>query len=168
MSDNNSNTTPETLAAFVARMRRWAKDGLTVAAGYVADCVDAAAARERDEARQLDAIRESDEAFARCARCNRPERPGNAAALREALEWVAQFVDLGVDDEYGADGQNILTAAKTARAALAAPARNCDRFATAEEARKAFEAAHSRGIVHNIYTAAFNWLFAEAKGGDHA
>ncbi len=69
-------------------------------------------------------------------------------------------------------GKSVLDMADELRdkalAALSAPARNCDRFATAEEARRAFESAHSHGIVHNLYTAAFGWLFAPAEGGSHA
>ena len=80
--------------------------------------------------------------------------PGNAAAMRAALVSVKEKLSgwwewLEVED--------------AVEAALAAPARNCDRFATADEARKAFEAAHSRGIVRNLYTEAFDWLFAPAK-----
>lgn len=63
---------------------------------------------------------------------------------------------------------------------IAAPARNCDRFATAEEAVAAF-ADHLREWenAHGIYSeypdhpvrvpaGAFAWLFAPAEGGDHA
>lgn len=38
----------------------------------LADRIEAAVMRERDEDRRLSAIAESDEAFARCARCDRP------------------------------------------------------------------------------------------------
>ena len=89
--------------------------------------------------------------------------PCNAAALREALERIVQICH---------DLEPLFTPhaiQQHAEAALAAPARNCDRFATAEEARRAFESAHSHGIVRNLYTAAFDWLFDKAKeGGDHA
>jgi hypothetical protein len=43
-----------------------------------------------------------------------------------------------------------------------------DRFATAEEARGAFEKEHLHGIVRNLYTAAFDWLFAPAQEGKEA
>lgn len=65
-------------------------------------------------------------------------------------------------------------------AALEEPPRNCDRFATAEEAVAAF-ADHLRAWenAHGIYSecpdhpvqvpaGAFAWLFAQAEGGDHA
>lgn len=198
---------PEPLAAVLAEMR--ASSLSTVRAW--ADRIEAAAERERDEDRQLAAIAESDEAFARCARCDRPERvpgnasfcapmtlegaiehaesradetpcgqahaqlagwlrelrdrrtaPGNAAKMREALEWAAQFIELGVDDDLGADGQNLTTAAEMARDALSAPCRNCDRFATELDARLAWKReAHCKGDYRY-------WLFATAEGGDHA
>ncbi len=39
---NEETETPDPLSAFVARMRRWAKMGLTVNTGYVADKIEAA------------------------------------------------------------------------------------------------------------------------------
>lgn len=63
---------------------------------------------------------------------------------------------------------------------LAAPARNCDRFKTADEAVAAF-ADHLRAWenAHGIYSeypdhpvqvpaGAFAWLFSPAEGGDRA
>ena len=164
--------TPEPLSAILAEFRafalRAAEEDKMISPESVlllADKVEAAAERERDEDRQLAAIAESDEAFARCARCDRPERtPGNAAAMREALEWAAQFVELGVDDDLGADGQNLTTAAEMARAALSAPARNCDRFATELDARLAWKRETKCKGDYRY------WLFAPAEGkeADHA
>lgn len=91
----NEARTPGELAAW---LRQWA------------DGADASDHLDDNDARQLA------EAVERvCA-------PGNSAAMREALEWAAQFVELGVDDDLGADGQNLTTAAEMARDALAAPA----------------------------------------------
>ena len=90
---------------------------------------------------------------------------GNAAAMREALRDSSALLAVVHGDEYADEITRQLDANT---AALAAPARNCDRFATADEARRAFESAHSHGIVRNLYTAAFDWLFAPAEGGDHA
>jgi hypothetical protein len=189
--------TPETLAAILAEMRDFAdhraadaggeRPGIELLRSY-ADRIEAAAERERDEDRQLAAIAESDEAFARCARCDRPERvPGNAAALREALEKLADAVRnyFGWDDAPAVHDRDDPTAyfcseMSAALAALAAPARNCDRFATAEEAVVAF-ADHLRAWenAHGIYSeypnhpvkvpaGAFAWLYANAEGGDNA
>ncbi len=81
----------EPLSAILAEMRRHADQIGPTAAIALCDRIEAAAERERDEARRLDAIRESDEAFARCARCDRPERSGNAAAMREALDILEKL-----------------------------------------------------------------------------
>ena len=93
------------------------------------------------------------------ALCNEVEElrknaaPGNAAALREALEKIARW-----DDGIGADISNI------ARAALAAPARNCDRFATANDAVKGYIAAHPHDDEPDASTYG-SWLFAPAAEG---
>lgn len=85
---------PEPLAAILAEMRDLADHRAADAGGErpviellrsYADRIEAAAERERDEDRQLAAIAESDESFARCARCDRPERATGNAAMREAL-----------------------------------------------------------------------------------
>lgn len=60
--------------------------------------------------------------------------PGNAAAMREALETIHDKVN-GLDEECGVDPVEIRD---IARAALAAPARNCDRFADETDAQIAF------------------------------
>ncbi len=114
--------------------------------------------READARLIVDAVNERERL--RAARCDRPERAsGNAAAMRAALERALKWwTEKGNILEREAVFEQI-------RAALAAPARNCDRFATADEARRAFESAHSHGIVRNIYTEAFDWLFAPAEGG---
>ena len=93
--------------------------------------------------------------------------PGNVAALRDALNDACHAMFEFLKKQHGgfSDMANALDKGK---AALAAPARNCDRFATADKARAAFEAEHSRGIVRNLYTATFDWLFTRAEGGDHA
>lgn len=101
-----------------------------------------------------------------------PEQPSNAAKMREALEWVADFSsDDHIDDEYSTDGENLQRAAERARAALAAPPRNCDRFATYKEAVEAYRAWAERttGDVSNVSgRGMLGWLFAPAEGGDHA
>lgn len=81
---------PETLADICARIRKIDEsmmrdlDFMAVFLEFLPRDIEAAAKRERDEDRQLASIAESDEAFARCARCDRPERaPGNAAATRK-------------------------------------------------------------------------------------
>ena len=185
---NEETKTPETLAAILAEMRDFADHRAADAGGErpgieplrsYADRIEAAAERERAEIR-----RDAEIEWTRIGyderKAEEKRAPGNAAAMREALEWAAQFVELGVDDELGADGQNLTTAAEMARAALSAPARNCDRFQTAADAVAAFadhlrawENAHG---IHSEYpdhpvqvpAGAFAWLFAPAEGVGHA
>ena len=166
----------ETLAAILAEMRgnefddpHLDADGIIGARRLArdwADRIEAAAARERDEDRQLAAIAESDEAFARCARCDRPERaPGNAAAMREALTAFAGYLTQKRIDEVWAKttlpepGLDRLV--EQARRALAAPARNCDRFATEDEAREAYW-AYRDPLEFNgrPFVSITEWLFA--------
>jgi hypothetical protein len=60
-----------------------------------------------------------------------------------------------------------------ARAALSAPARNCDRFATEDEARKAFQEVRGHKVLADVELwdsmdeagALVRWLFAPAEGG---
>lgn len=170
--------TPEPLAAILAEMRADVADGenaFFIRADWLALCdrIEAAAERERDEDRQLAAIAESDEAFARCARCDRPERaPGNAAAMREALESAHRTLKL-VCEHAGEFVQprlaeEIIHSGSAVERALAAPARNCDRFATYEEAVNAYRAWAERttGNVSNVSgRGMLGWLFDTAKGG---
>lgn len=64
----------ETLDDILASMRDGSIYGedIGVCLHDLADRIEAAVMRERDEDRRLSAIAESDEAFARCARCDRP------------------------------------------------------------------------------------------------
>lgn len=184
------NDQPETISAILADFRQFAlraaeEDKMISPESVLllADKAEAAAERERDEDRQLAAIAESDEAFARCARCDRPERaPGNAAALRKALEGIEDdCLVLDRKDMWEEEGECYYDALRDIRekvnTALSAPARNVDRFATAEEAVAAF-ADHLRAWenAHGICSeypdhavkvpaGAFAWLFATAQEG---
>lgn len=171
MSTDNSN---ETVEKIVAEMRHcadrcrqdgWGRIGEEL--GGLADRIEAAAELERDEARQLAAIAESDASFARCARCDRPERgsaPGNAAAMRDALERIRRVCA----NQDNADSQVREWAEDFADAALAAPPRNCDRYPSCNAAWKAYNAID---IEKRERLPGFDpWLFEDAKpeGGDHA
>lgn len=137
--------------------------------------------------------------------------PGNAAAMREALEKIAnmkfhlgdfaepvngdssaiyenakwdgkKFLGREIPAWWGAGWRECLSRAiDIARAALAAPARNCDRFATAEGAMEEWEKyPQSRykgcrvcphgyiSMVSPSHLTLAEWLFAPAEGGDHA
>ena len=89
--------------------------------------------------------------------------PGNAAAIREALNRVGHLANdlrniTERDTEVRADVNEIVD---VCRAALTSPARNCDQFATAEEAYSAWQ-------KHNSLTAICDWLFATAQEGKEA
>ena len=96
----------------------------------------------------------------------RSKTSGSSAAMREALEWVAEFVELGVDDEHGMDGQNLTIAAEKARSALSAPARNCDICRTKREAKMEYDSRHN--AEYGSKDDFIDWLFRPAEGGDHA
>ena len=95
---------------------------------------------------------------------------GNASALREALGKIVLLtaragMSISCDVACG-------IIAATAKHALAAPPRNCDRFATAEDALAAYDCARGEvfGCANMIRTgepgrAEFDWLFAPAEGG---
>ena len=95
----------------------------------------------------------------------------NAAAMREALVELMKFACNCCQERYceedieEEDGQRIpipCSAIIKARAALAAPARNCDRFYVAAEALAEWQRlAH---IKPNAWDFRYNyWLFAPAK-----
>ena len=108
--------------------------------------------------------------------------PGNAAALLEALEGIADDCRvLDRKDMWEEESECYYDALRDIRekvsTAIAAPARNCDRFKTAEEAVAAF-ADHLRAWdnAHGVCSeypdhpvrvpaGAFAWLFAPAEGG---
>lgn len=99
--------------------------------------------------------------------------PGNAAAMRAALESIEDDCRvLDRKDMWEEEGECYYDALRDIRekvnTAFSAPARNMDRFATAEEARGAFEKDHLHGVVRNLYTATFDWLFAPAQEGKEA
>ena len=83
--------------------------------------------------------------------------PANAAAMRAALEKISNMAEV-----YPRIPRSAF--ANTARAALAAPARNCDRFATANDAVEGYIAAHPYDDEPDASTYG-SWLFAPAKKG---
>ena len=97
----------------------------------------------------------------------------NAAEMREALSMIVdacdsfhQFVENGLDGHYEAipnyDGgvDDFLRCVDTAKAALSAPPRNCDR----PECTTTKEAQDTWRKEDGGQTAYYEWLFAEAKG----
>lgn len=188
---NEETKTPEPIAAILAEMRdeRIIRlDGADVTRCLLrnlADRIEAAAEREREDAAKTAFL-------TKCKVCEKigpAAAPGNAAAMRKALVKLTDAVRnyFGWDDAPAVHDLDDSTAyfcaeMSAALAALAAPARNCDRFATADEAVAAF-ADHLRawenehGILSEypdhpvqVPAGAFAWLFAPAEGkeADHA
>lgn len=166
MTDRN-----ETLADVVAEIRANAKTtGMNVHIYWnaVADRIEAAAKRET------------------VTNCN---GFGNAAKLREALQMFVDSVEWLCDgDESGRIKRQFAVLLSDAHAALAAPPRNCDRFATEEDANAAFDKmcdlrgdglrscigckynGGERGGFPSISRCRVAWLFdtSAQEGGDHA
>ena len=105
------------------------------------------------------------------------EAIGNAAALREAVELARLYISLGPEAEsraYVKDGEAVMLFAidvlDEISAALAAPPRNCERFATADDAKREFNYLWNfvwqRGggcLAERNYEEEFErWLFAHA------
>lgn len=87
---------------------------------------------------------------------------GNSAAMRAALRTCLDFI-MRLDRAFNPFMQNLLeNAIAKAESALAAPPRNFDRFASAEEAWDAYdewvESYRSKGQVEPFNE--FGWLFA--------
>ena len=107
--------------------------------------------------------------------------PCNAAALREALVKIEKLnhYDLSCvrsEKSRRAMDAKILDIELTIRAAIAAPARNADRFKTLDEAREAFQDLRGHKILADVELwdsmdeagALVRWLFAPAQEGKEA
>lgn len=88
--------------------------------------------------------------------------PGNAAAPREALVWIREYI---TDQLWAHTHSTILERIETA---LSAPARNCDRFASIGAAIDGFcrevQDWEDHDGIPDYYELA-KWLFAPAEGG---
>ena len=146
MKTNETNT-PEPLAAILAEMREWSTDENDALARY-ADRIEAAYKREHadwhaeteaaKDARNRVACRMRSEFAEKCRNCT-ARAPGNAAAVRDALERSTRRLH-GVVRELPLEMQKFVNAdIRDNDAALAAPARNCD-VGTAEEQAERFKA----------------------------
>jgi len=168
--------TPEPLAAILAEMR---SDADVAALAFLtpdglreyADRIEAAVAREREIARDLGRIdRESDNMARAADALEKAIAPGNAAALRDALETMVDCIDwLCEGDDSGRIRKQFAPLLTTARAALAAPARNCDRYADATEMARAFlkdpYSTLGRDSLVEVAHRFAEWAFAPSEGG---
>lgn len=103
------------------------------------------------------------------ATCSKSSQVGNTAKMRKALEGVRDW--LVVHNAYVDTEREIVKL----NAALSAPPRNCDLYATPKEAGEAFISESCENPCGNctvsdechnplIHECGVNWLFAEAKG----
>ena len=120
------------------------------------DCADRVV-RVADMRAALDRIEEAAKREIAAAKRDAPQ--GNAATMREALErTLSQLVDCAPTAEQEWPG---LIA--QARAALAAPPRNCDLFETADEAWLAYKDECDKDETVPNMIGAISWLLAKAK-----
>ena len=94
--------------------------------------------------------------------------PRNVAAMREALEKIRKIASINIYECVG--DYSDVRVIEIVDAALAAPARNCDRFTSIERARKAYcsECGRIVSIWDGYESRLFeDWLLAHAeKGGE--
>jgi hypothetical protein len=131
--------------------------------------------REASQGRALSLIIDA----ARAALAAPPEPPSNAAAMREALVEIMKIVAEAHENGTRTRPDPVDNAVyNAANAALSAPARNCDRFATAVGAMEEWEKyPQSRykgcrvcphgdtSMVSPSHLTLAEWLFAPAEGG---
>ena len=135
------------------------------------DCFEAALKRERAKI-EADAL-----AVGGIVEAERKRERGDCAKLREALKLCAKgmcgFCIMDAEARgMSTECVNGCEALRKAKAALAAPPRNCDKYATYNDAMQAFDAfVREQGKLGfiNLYTESFKWLFASAteKKGDN-
>lgn len=130
----NTINEARTLGELAAWLRQWA------------DGADASDHLDDNDARQLA------EAIERvCA-------PGNAAAMRGVLESIVKYLGDIIPT------RREIELVKSARAALAAPARNCDRFEDGPDALFAYKDTLRDGEEVRVPWL-LDWLFEPTKGG---
>ena len=154
----------ETLADIVAEMRKQARRGQHFDEATIfayAEHIERAAEREREEV-IAETVKAAEKSAAAVYEPHIHDTPtGNAAAMREALEEADKALSAtsyGFDAPVRAQIRNV----------LAAPPRNCDRFADAPSAYADFIVPWKlEGHLDDVPTLQgfSNWLFAPAKEG---
>lgn len=99
---------------------------------------------------------------------SRPE-PLNMAKARAALEYVQEMLYVDCNGEVHICANEVKRISDKIKDALAAPPRNCDKYATVEEAKKRFEVAYKDKVGFiNFYKDTFAWLYADADESEAA
>ena len=172
----NKKTHAETIADIVAWLRK-PREGenayLTLWRDEIADRLEAAYKREK-AAIEADAL-----AVGGIVEAERQRKRGNSAALRNALnlcvdEMCARCRDLAKARGNPAPCLNGCEPVRKAKAALAAPPRNCERFGSSTQARaewyKTEVLPRVEGVVSGVEPPFVDWLFApatEKEGGNN-
>ena len=175
MASENESGRCETLADLVSDLRAkarkfigyhgvgWSEGGRLMS---LADRIEAAWRREKAEWEAAACACVSDAVMSgRVAVEHEPV--GNAAAMREALNKVgnaAAWIAESCNDQQTAKYMNDMIA--IVQSALSAPARNCDRFTSFEQARTAYCSEFGRNIsIRDGYESWIfqEWLFAPAE-----
>ena len=178
MSKSKQETIADIVAEVRARAKAWPDPSLVQYDERLADRIEAAAKREREDGAEAAQIcGEIGEMVGREAACDKSSQVGNAAAIREACENIAEYAKTAachiedIDDAHLIGYLNQIE--RWAEAAIAEPQRNCDKFNTADEAYAGFrkfcdvtECSECQ-FDKNTTTCLLSWLFAEAKGETH-
>jgi hypothetical protein len=102
----------------------------------------------------------AEDARANAATCKDSLQVGNAAKMREALRKCDNYLDIG---DAGLCASEVRAMYEVMQEALSAPARNCDLYATDDEAYQAYlKVMENTPEEERVYFE--SWLFAEAKG----
>ena len=159
------------------------QDGHAAKLAEYADRIEAAAEREYEEAKvyfeklhdgpsmictaKNCAVRNIGLSLAAAPRKFDESAPGNAAAMRAALLKARNTLVLYSRDMKPRYQAEVGFMIDICDAALAAPARNCDRFEDADVARDAVKAAFANTMLldDRQLRAVCDWLFEPAKGG---
>ena len=131
----------------------------------IADRIEAAANRQFREVAKMIPHEEVDVSKMETTTptCEKSSADGNAAAMRKALSDACYAMFNFLKTQNGVY-EEMAKALDKAKAALAAPPRNCDRFATLDDARNAFFADYVPDETCSSDTAFAIWIFDEVKG----
>ena len=137
-----------------------------------ADEIEAAHKRERVKI-EADALEVGGIVGASRATADKSSAVGDAAKLREALGYILKYADCAACRDHDEHTRHYIDQIrKWAQSALAAPAKNCDRFLTLDDAKHAYseylQGARRRRMAGLDVEALdeIDWCYAPAEGGN--
>ena len=175
MRNENQETVADIVAEVRARAKAWPDPSLVQYDERLADRIEAAAKREREDGAEAAQIcGEIGEMVGREAACKDSLQVGNAAAMRKACANIAEYAKTAACHTEDTHLLGYLNQIESwAEDALSAPPRNCDKHFTSERvSADNLERAWRvfRRCNPNVYFDVpgmfrfIDWLFAEAKG----